>query len=121
MIARLTHFRRAMNAPSYADLLQDERWERRSCEFLESRGWLCEDCGDRAVNVHHRRYKPGREPWAYNDVDLMALCRLCHMHRHRTKVPAGAIDEARFRREAQQRRERDRYFRKMGWQLPTTR
>lgn len=103
-------------------MLEDERWERKSFEYLESRGWRCEECGDRAVNVHHRRYyKPRRKPWEYSDVDLEALCRLCHMQRHRNAIPHTAIEDEKWRADQRKRRATNAYFRKRGWPLPTDR
>lgn len=52
---------------------------------MERDGWKCSSCGveDKPLNVHHRRYIKGRDPWEYCDGDLMTLCDDCHTKTHR--------------------------------------
>lgn len=69
---------------SYSDLLKDPRWQRKRLEILESRGWVCENCGDsdKTLHVHHVRYVKGRMPWEYDGSELKVFCEKCHKERH---------------------------------------
>lgn len=40
------------------------------------------------LNVHHNKYILGREPWDYDNCDLMTLCSHCHKNIHDAeKIP----------------------------------
>lgn len=32
------------------------------------------------MHVHHVMYKQGREPWEYDDINLITLCEYCHSY-----------------------------------------
>ncbi len=43
----------------------------------------CYSCGEqRGLQVHHRRYIDGLEPWEYEDEDLILICDPCHGRVH---------------------------------------
>ena len=67
-------------AKSYAEKLRDPRWQRKRLEVMQSAGWACELCGDEktTLNVHHRHYRRGAEPWDYKRRELQCLCEPCH-------------------------------------------
>lgn len=69
-----------LSANSYAAKLKDPRWQKRRLEKLESAGWACEYCGDTTSNlqVHHRWYLKGYEPWDYGIDQLECLCEKHH-------------------------------------------
>lgn len=77
----------------YWEKLQDPRWFRFRDQFLRDKSVetdyglkpQCENCGhwpDKYVQVHHKRYINGREPWEYDYEDLRILCRECHEYIH---------------------------------------
>jgi len=59
---------------------KDPRWQRRRLEIMQNVGFCCEGCGStsKTLNVHHKLYRKGHEPWEYNDLELMCLCEECH-------------------------------------------
>lgn len=63
---------------------KDPRWQRRRLEVMQNVGFCCEGCGSdsKTLNVHHKLYRKGHEPWEYNDLELMCLCEGCHEHWH---------------------------------------
>lgn len=77
-------------AKSYAEKLRDPRWQRKRLEILQRSNFSCEACSatDRTLNVHHRIYRRGADPWAYADHELASLCEDCHQQEHsiRTRV-----------------------------------
>jgi len=66
---------------SYSEKLKDPRWQKKRLEVFENAGWVCENCGDgtKTLNVHHKFYKNGREPWDYEEETLQSLCEDCHI------------------------------------------
>lgn len=74
----------------YSEKLRDPRWLAFRAEFIASRRRFdcadeCDDCGvDTAgrLNVHHRFYKPGADPWEYKFEELRLLCSSCHQRIH---------------------------------------
>lgn len=64
----------------YADKLRDPRWQKKRLEIMARDEWICQSCFDSesTLVVHHRRYIPDREPWAYPDSLLVTLCEDCH-------------------------------------------
>lgn len=68
---------------SYADRLNDFRWQAKRTRILKRCENRCEECGaeGKPLQVHHCYYRYGREPWQYPDGALLALCRECHEKR----------------------------------------
>lgn len=71
-------------AISYAEKLRDPRWQRKRLEILSRSDFACEVCDSitDTLNVHHRRYRKGAEPWEYEPEELIAVCEKCHRRRH---------------------------------------
>lgn len=65
---------------TYAEKLKDPRWQKRRLEIMQRDNFTCCDCGETAktLNVDHRVYRKGLEPWEYDDNDLWTLCEDCH-------------------------------------------
>ena len=65
---------------TYAEKLKDPRWQKKRLEIFARDKWTCQGCGDttQTLNVHHRRYSSGLDPWESDDVDLITLCDNCH-------------------------------------------
>lgn len=59
------------------------KWQRRRLEIMERSNFTCEACGETEVElqVHHKTYRPGADPWEYEDSNLVSLCRPCHEQR----------------------------------------
>ena len=67
----------------YRKMLTDSRWSHRRLEIMRRDGFLCRRCGGKGkLNVHHRWYIYGRQPWQYSDHCLVTLCEKCHRHVH---------------------------------------
>jgi hypothetical protein len=66
--------------PTYTELLRDPRWQKRRLEIMQRDGFACVECGrkDLTLNVHHRYYISGRDPWDYPDEALVTLSEDCH-------------------------------------------
>lgn len=72
---------------TYAEKLQDPRWQKRRLEIFERDFWTCTRCGARLADgkpfhVHHKKYRPLQEPWEAPDEDLRTLCEDCHGEVH---------------------------------------
>lgn len=67
-------------AKSYFEKLRDPRWQRKRLEIMKRDDFACVDCGDNSatLNVHHKFYRRGFEPWNYADEALVTLCEPCH-------------------------------------------
>lgn len=70
---------------------KDPRWQRRRLEVMQNADFSCEGCGanDKPLNVHHKLYLRGHDPWEYNDLELMCLCEECHEQWHFQKRTFG--------------------------------
>lgn len=71
-------------AKNYWEKLQDPRWQKKRLEVMQDAGFKCELCEDESntLNVHHKEYFKGREPWEYNNTQLVCLCVDCHETLH---------------------------------------
>lgn len=68
---------------SYAELLKDPRWQRRSKEIKEWDNNVCQLCGSNEnLQVHHLYYDKDKKPWEYGDRALVTLCDKCHEQIH---------------------------------------
>lgn len=73
-----------MTSKTYIEKLRDPRWQRKRLERMEESQWACDSCGDTSstLNVHHKDYFKGREPWEYDIGQLSTLCEACHKEHH---------------------------------------
>jgi 5-methylcytosine-specific restriction endonuclease McrA len=69
---------------TYWEKLRDPKWQRLRTERMTIADFTCENCeaDDRTLNVHHRIYRKGKEPWEYALADLICLCEVCHEVEH---------------------------------------
>lgn len=61
--------------------LKSDNWKRKRYVVLKRDRWTCVHCGQRATQVHHKRYAPkniGREPIEW----LESVCNSCHQQLH---------------------------------------
>ena len=60
----------------YKNYLRSKDWKERRKEFLEQSNYECEECGEKATQVHHLNYGClGEEE--REDVEI--LCKNCHI------------------------------------------
>ena len=73
-------------AKTYWEKLKDPRWQEKRLRVMEKANFHCECCGDNlnTLNVHHKEYLKGHEPWEYEDEQLLCLCEDCHESMHST-------------------------------------
>ncbi len=65
----------------YAGKLNDVRWQKVKNAIQIRDQFTCQKCGKKegkALEVHHRHYMIGRDPWDYPEQLLVLLCRECH-------------------------------------------
>lgn len=80
---------------SYAEKLKDPRWRKKRVEILIRDDYHCQNCGGAHIimpelrvkniplEVHHLLYFHGRDPWEYDNDNLVTLCKWCHGNYHR--------------------------------------
>jgi hypothetical protein len=63
---------------------KNPRWQKKRLEVMNASGYECESCGDKdsTLNVHHKYYVNGRDPWEYDLNELECLCASCHAQAH---------------------------------------
>lgn len=66
--------------PTYWELLKHPKWQEKRLRIMERAGFKCEQCDTNEVtlNVHHKYYTKGANPWDYPDHALQCLCEPCH-------------------------------------------
>ena len=69
---------------------QTSQWQAFRQEVIELDGGICKACGrsepEVVLQVHHRKYIPGKTPWQYDYKDCETLCKGCHAAEH-GKIP----------------------------------
>lgn len=68
----------------YSQELQNTHWKLKADNIRIRDKHKCRLCNatDTQLDVHHLRYIEGREPWEYDDGDLVTLCHKCHEKLH---------------------------------------
>lgn len=70
----------------YKTLLQSNEWKEKRMIILKRDGFKCRFCDNkRKLQVHHKIYIYGKNPWEYNDSQLITLCCSCHEKEHEIK------------------------------------
>lgn len=62
--------------------LKSDAWKRKRYVVLKRDNWKCVYCGNRATQVHHKRYAKkniGKEPIKW----LVSICKPCHDKQHK--------------------------------------
>src|SRR5688572_16652418 len=71
-----------INSPkqTYAEKLQDPRWQKKRMGVLERDNFACKLCGNTKIrlDVHHHLYETAKDPWEYSDDVLDTYCKNCH-------------------------------------------
>jgi hypothetical protein len=67
---------------AYQKKLLDPKWQKKRLEILNRDKWVCRMCcdGKNTLQVHHKYYIGGKNPWEYDDHILVTLCSECHEH-----------------------------------------
>lgn len=70
----------------YEFLLLRREWKAKRERILIRDDHKCQICGvrkdDAILNVHHKHYIYGLDPWEYKDSELITLCEECHARVH---------------------------------------
>jgi len=76
----------------YAAKYRNPKWAERRNQILQRDDFTCRNCDDKdgpipdaeedqykaALEVHHKYYEWGKDPWDYPDNALITLCETCH-------------------------------------------
>lgn len=77
----------------YIDYLRSEDWQERRKEIMEEADWECEQCSEKATQLHHLNYDNlGYEQLG---VDVIPLCKNCHEEIHNKGGEYGEYKEWR--------------------------
>lgn len=73
-----------MSTKTYYEKLKDPRWQKLRLQAMEKADFCCQSCYDNEspLNVHHKEYFKGHEPWEYDINQLSVLCEYCHENIH---------------------------------------
>jgi hypothetical protein len=97
----ISHVYGGVEAPTpfeYQDKLDDPRWIAFSKRVRQLRK-SCEQCGSHEhLEVHHKRYLPGLEPWEHPIYEVLLVCANCHrtLHQDGANTPPSAKPSLAF-------------------------
>ena len=65
---------------TYAEKLRHPKWQKKRLEIFQRDGFRCVKCDATHINlqVHHKFYEYGKDPWDYDNRMLVTLCEGCH-------------------------------------------
>jgi len=75
-------------------------WQKKRLEIMQRDEYSCVSCGDdqKTLNVHHKTYRKGADPWEYEDDNFVTLCEECHKDMHeihnKIKMQCSTVDMA---------------------------
>lgn len=71
---------------TYEEQLLTPQWAAKRLEIIRRDWEMCTHCmSTKNLQVHHKRYIPGRMAWEYHgwdSFDLITLCEKCHAEEH---------------------------------------
>ena len=69
---------------NYLDYIRSPEWRILRTQLLNEAEWICNDCGEKATQLHHINYENlGLEEL---EIDVIPLCTKCHKERHSNKT-----------------------------------
>lgn len=83
LVKRITWEKKRKQRKKYynEDYLKSDEWQRKRYVVLKRDNWKCTFCGDKATEVHHKKYARkniGKEPIEW----LVSVCEHCHEQQH---------------------------------------
>lgn len=65
---------------TYSNKLKSPHWQKMRLKVMQRDKFTCKLCKDTetTLNVHHKYYEQGKEPWEYPMNALVTLCEHCH-------------------------------------------
>jgi hypothetical protein len=80
---------------TYSEKLRDPRWQKLRLEILNRDNFTCQECLDKAttLHVHHKTYTKGKDPWEYENYNLITLCEVCHEIEEKIKLQKKSLKE----------------------------
>ena len=65
---------------TYSNKLKSPHWQKMRLKVMQRDKFTCKLCKDTetTLNVHHKYYEQGKEPWEYPMSALVTLCEHCH-------------------------------------------
>lgn len=81
---------------TYSEKLKDQRWQKKRLKLLESSSWKCQNEACSNINentqlqIHHKVYLKGLNPWDYEDWAYIVLCEECHRF-YQERMEKGSI------------------------------
>lgn len=76
----------------HKEYLSSDRWKKLRYEILKRDNFTCQDCGNRARDVHHLDY--GYLGTSEEAKFCISLCRECHKKRHNISSPSNQTQGA---------------------------
>ena len=76
------NIRRKRRKEYYRQYLKTDAWKRKRYVVLKRDNWTCQYCGDKATEVHHKKYARrniGKEPIKW----VVSICKNCHQEIHK--------------------------------------
>lgn len=85
----------------YEEKLKDPRWQKMRLEVMGRDKFTCQICGSgindgTPLNVHHKVYRKGKEPWEYGKNEFITLCEECHRKVHEHKILLPEVNKNSF-------------------------
>ena len=71
----------------YAEKLKDSRWKKKRIYILYRDKFKCYFCHTtHHLQVHHKEYGKGLNPWEYSMDNLITVCKSCHRKIHNAHI-----------------------------------
>ena len=70
---------------TYREKLKRPEWQKKRLEIMGRDNFCCRKCDNpkkSQLHVHHIIYQNNRDPWEYNNSELITLCSECHKQEH---------------------------------------
>lgn len=65
---------------TYKEKLLSPKWQKLRLEIMQRDNFACVKCGntEETLQIHHKNYVFGKNPWDYPPEMLETLCSICH-------------------------------------------
>lgn len=99
---------------NYLEILQSPEWKKKRLSIMGRDNFNCQGCrSTKELQVHHKKYLPGKMPWEIPSKYLITLCKSCHNKAHEGKNISEFILKSKSKPKSKNKRTPEKVYKNL--------